>query len=377
MISKFDDYPVHQTPEPVNQPYCNSLNFYDRYWFNGFQREGGFYFGCALGLYPNRRLMDGAFSALAGGVQHAFFASRRAPAERSDTAIGPLVVEVVRPMRVIRLRLAPNETGIECDLTFRARTVAYEEPRSVLRDDGRVMMDTTRFTQFGAWEGYFGVGGTRTEVRPSQVWGVRDRSWGVRPVGEREGGAPSQAEPGIYWIWSVNHFDDLCTHYATFEDHEGRPLQVSGAVLPAYAGLDDIPAEGDARTLEMSSAAMHIAWEKGTRRSSSARLEFVSPAGERMTQTLEPLLRFHLKGIGYQHPKWGHGQYKGEQAIGAESWKVDELDPLAYENIHIHQICRVRLDGRAGSRVGIGTLEQVVLGSHKPSGFTGLLDGAR
>jgi hypothetical protein len=372
MISTFDDYPVHQTPEPIGQPYDRSLNFYDRYWFNGFDRQGKLYLGCALGLYPNRRVMDGAFSVLVDGVQHAFFASRRAPTDRFDTGIGPLTLEVVKPMRVIRLRLAPNDTGIECDLTFRARTIAYEEPRSILRDDGRVMLDTTRFTQFGAWAGYVSAGGTRTEIRPSEVWGVRDRSWGVRPVGEREAGAPSQAEPGVYWIWCVNHFDDLCTHYATFEDHEGRPAQVSGAVLPAYDSIDNIPAESDSRSLEMSSAAMHITWEKGTRRSSGARLEFISPSGEKMTQSMEPLLRFHLKGIGYQHPKWGHAIWKGELVTGAESWKVDELDPLAYENIHVHQICRVKM----GSRSGIGTLEQVVLGSHKPSGFKGFLDGA-
>ena len=57
---------------------------------------------------------------------------------------------------------------------------------------------------------------------------------------------------------------------------------------------------------------------------------------------------------------------------GAECWKVGELDPLAYENVHVHQICRVRM----GDKVGIATLEQIVLGSHKPSGFTGFLDGA-
>jgi hypothetical protein len=372
MISKFDDYPVHQTPEPVNLPFCNSLNFYDRYWFNGFEREGQFYFGCALGLYPNRRVLDGAFSVLLGGRQHCFFASRRAPAERAETSIGPMALEVVKPMRSIRVRIAPNETGIECDLTFRARTAAYEEPRSVLRDDGRVMLDTTRFTQFGAWEGYFTAGASRTEVRPSRVLGVRDRSWGIRPVGEREGGAPPRTEPGVYWIWSVNHFNDLCTHFATFEDHDGKQLQGSGAVLPAYLAEDQIPAESDPKIAEMSSAAMHITWEKGTRRSAGARLDFVSAAGEKLVQSLEPLLRFHMKGIGYQHPKWGHGTWKGEQVIGGESWNVAELDPLAYENIHIHQICRARM----GERIGVGTLEQVVIGSHKPSGFKGLLDGA-
>ncbi len=376
MISKFDDYPIHQTPEPVAQPASHSLNFYDRYWFNGFDREGTLYFGCALGLYPNRRVMDGAFSVLVDGVQHAFFASRRAPAERSDTTIGPLAVEVVEPMRVIRVRLAPNETGIECDLTFRARTIAYEEPRSTLRDEGRVMMDTTRFTQFGCWEGGFSVAGARTEVRSSSVWGVRDRSWGVRPVGERESGAPSRGEPGVYWIWCVNHFDDLCTHYATFEDHDGNPLQVSGVVLPAYGDTGSIPAEssaGPAAAQEMSAASIGIAWEKGTRRSAGARLEFVPPSGEKTVMSMEPLLRFHMKGLGYQHPKWVPGIYKGELAVGAESWEVDELDPLAYENIHVHQVCRVTM----GERTGTGTLEQIVFGSHQPSGFAGFLDGAR
>lgn len=372
MITKFDDYPIHQTPEPVAQPSCNSLNFYDRYWFNGFDREGRLYFGCALGLYPNRRVMDGAFSVLVDGVQHSFFASRRSPAERSDTSIGPLAVEVVRPMREIRVRLAPNETGIECDLTFRARTIPYEEPRSVLRDDGRVMLDTIRFTQFGAWEGHFSVGGVRTEVRPASVWGVRDRSWGVRPVGERESGAPSQAEPGIYWIWSVNHFEDLCTHYATFEDHSGRPLQAGGAVLPAYESVDAIPGEGRPHGLEMSSAAVSVAWEKGTRRSSSARLEFVAPFGEKMVASMEPLLCFYMKGLGYQHPKWGHGIWKGELVTGTESWKVADLDPLAYENIHVHQVCRVTM----GDKTGTGVLEQIVFGSHRPSGFKGFFDGA-
>ncbi len=376
MITKLDDYPVHQTPEPLSRPASDSLNFYDRYWFNGFEREGRFYFGCALGLYPNRRVMDGAFSVAIDGVQHAFFASRRAPVERTDTSAGPLSVEVVEPMRAIRVRLTANDTGLECDLVFRARTIAYEEPRSVLRDEERVMLDTTRFTQFGTWEGYFSINGVRTEVRPGDVVGVRDRSWGVRPVGERESAAPSRSEPGIYWIWCVNHFDDLCTHYATFEDHDGRTIQVSGAVLQAYDTSGEIPGEAVLRSrgaLEMSSATVTVNWEKGTRRSASAGLEFISPGGETMTQTMEPLLLFYMKGLGYQHPKWAHGIFKGELVTGYESWNLDEPDPLAYENIHVHQVCRVKM----GDRTGIGVLEQIVFGSHKPSGFTGFFDGAQ
>ena len=50
----------------------------------------------------------------------------RASAFDRKTEIGPIRVEVVEPMRVIRLVVAPNEHGITADLTFRARTVAVE-----------------------------------------------------------------------------------------------------------------------------------------------------------------------------------------------------------------------------------------------------------
>ena len=38
MLTRFDDYPVHQTPEPVAHPSTGDRNFYDRYFFNGYAR---------------------------------------------------------------------------------------------------------------------------------------------------------------------------------------------------------------------------------------------------------------------------------------------------------------------------------------------------
>ena len=69
-------------------------------------------------------------------------------------------------------------------------------------------MDTSRFTQFGSWEGHISVGGVRRDVAAARTLGTRDRSWGVRPVGEPPGGASSQerAMPGVYWVWSPIHF---------------------------------------------------------------------------------------------------------------------------------------------------------------------------
>ena len=80
-----------------------------------------------------------------------------------------------------------------------------------------------------------------------------------------------------------------------------------------------------------------------------------------------------MKGTGYGHPQWRHGTWKGELALGAEQWRLDELDPLAPENLHIQQLVRCRSEGRAG----LGVLEQLCLGPHAPSGFSELADGAR
>jgi hypothetical protein len=55
MITSFDDYCIHQTHEPVAQPSQSDRNFYDRYWFNGFDRDGAFLFEIGFGLYPNGR----------------------------------------------------------------------------------------------------------------------------------------------------------------------------------------------------------------------------------------------------------------------------------------------------------------------------------
>jgi hypothetical protein len=89
MLTRFDDYPIHQTPEPLAFPASSERNVYGRYWFNGFSKEGEFYFGIAFAVYPNRDVMDCALSIVrADGTQDCFRASRRCPADRSDLRVG-------------------------------------------------------------------------------------------------------------------------------------------------------------------------------------------------------------------------------------------------------------------------------------------------
>ncbi len=83
--------------------------------------------------------------------------------------------------------------------------------------------------------------------------------------------------------------------------------------------------------------------------------------GKTRTITLEPILKFQMKGLGYGHPQWAKGMWKGELEIGGESFDPQQLDPLAPEHLHVQQVVRAR----DGERTGVGVLEQICLGPYQ------------
>ena len=57
MLTKGDDYPIHQLPLPVSEV-GSERNFYDRYFFNGYNKEGDVFFAASLCVYHNLNIMD-------------------------------------------------------------------------------------------------------------------------------------------------------------------------------------------------------------------------------------------------------------------------------------------------------------------------------
>jgi len=372
MLSRFDDYPIHPTPEPIAHPATTDRNVYDRYWFNGYASDGEFYFGIGMGLYPHRGILDGGFSIVRDGVQHSFHASRRAPADPSETTIGPFSIEVLEPMKRVRVVLAPNSTGIECDLVFTARTACVEEGRQTRRYGARIFMDATRFAQYGRWQGVVRYDGKELPIDGARVFGTKDRSWGIRPIGAPEmDGAPRLEMPQFFFLWAPLQWKDRCTHFATFEEADGRAWHQDGAIVPAYEDAAAIPGVNDPAIRSMARVEHALEYVPGTRRTRRARLALVERDGGRHEIEIESLLTFQMKGIGYQHPEWGHGYWKGELAMAGESWKLADLDPTAFDNLHTQQVVRARM----GDEEGVGVLEQIAIGPHAPSGLQGFLDG--
>jgi hypothetical protein len=363
VLTPFDDYPVHQTPEPIAQPSTGDRNFYDRYFFNGYRADAELYFAAAWGLYPNRSVQDAAFSVIRNGEQVNVHASRRASVDRTDLRVGPIELEIVDPLKRLRLVVGPNDSGIEADVTFTSVTAPMQEPRFTRLAGTRVVMDYTRLTQFGAWDGWISVDGERIEVRGAEVLGSRDRSWGIRGVGERDAGAPGREEPQFFWLWSPISFDDTCVHFDVQEDAEGRRWHWNGELAPV----------GGAPTERAVAVDWEIDWKRGTRRAEHAAVVLHMIDGTNNRIELEPLLDFQMLGIGYFHPQFSHGTWLGEEAVLADRFKLAELDPMAIQHIHIQSLCTATW----GDKKGVGILEQLVLGRHVPSGFTELFDPAR
>ncbi len=359
MITAGDDYPIHQTPEPVQQVFTGDRNFYDRFFFNGYWREGEPYFAAAMGVYPNLGIMDGAFSAIVDGVQHCVRASRVMGADRLDTRVGPIAIEVVKPMRSLRIRV--DHEVVRADLVFEARAMPMEEPRFTRRSGPRIVMDLTRFTQHGGYSGSLTAAGRRFEAASSRVWGSRDRSWGIRTVGEREpAGAPPATLPQFCWLWSPSNFEDYCTHFDVMENADGSRWHEFGAAVRANL---------DAEIETMGSVDWQVHYRAGTRHARSAEIILrAGPAEHRIE--LETLYNFYMQGVGYLHPKWGHGMYVGGDVSTYESFKLSEADERNPLFQHIQAVSRARL----GKREGMGILEMLIIGPHEKSGFREMLD---
>jgi hypothetical protein len=365
MLTPLDDYPIHQTALPIAQAGAGHPDFYDRFWFNGYTED--FYFAVALGLYPNRGVIDAAFSVVCDGIQRSVFASGPVPLDRAETRVGPVSVELVEPLRINRVRVEAPEHGLVADLTATARTAAYEEPRQTRYSGTRLAMDVTRATQMVAWHGSVRTGTVDLDFS-SPVFGTKDRSWGIRPVGDATPAAPAPgAAAQVFFLWAPLNFEDECLHYMAFQDEHGVSWSETSVALPVIGTGD--PVFGPSVTVRhLNGAAVDVRWAPGLRRSEGATLSF----DEGEVVELEPLLTFRMRGAGYWHPQWSHGRWHGGPQVAGEEHHVDELDSLALDCIHVQQVMRARWRDQSG----LGVLEQLAVGPHRPSGLTGLLDGA-
>lgn len=359
-----DEFPLHQAPYSLAHAASSDRNFYDRSYWNAHDRTGEVFLITGLGQYPNLGVTDAFACIRRGDLQHTIRMSDALGTDRMNQQVGPYKIEVIDPLNELRITCNGAEHGIELDLHWRGSFPAVDESPHLSRNGPKIMLDAQRFAQVGTWEGFIRVHGEEFNVTPDKWVGTRDRSWGIRPVGEPEPLPRSVAEPkvdgGFYWIYVPLRFENYALIFIAQEDADGlRTLNDALRVWP------------DGRIEPLGYPKYDITYKSGSRIPEAARISMRTPAGEDLVVDIECLGHVALSaGCGYgPDPQWTHGVWRGRNwAEGATYDLTRQDDPgilIATQYSILDHVGKATCNGD----VGFGLFEHSIAGRHTPSGF--------
>jgi hypothetical protein len=286
-------------------------------------------------------------------------ASRELGDDRSDTAVGPFRVEVLSGLKRVRFVIEPNEWDFDADITWDANRPALLEPRHYREDRGRVTMETSRFNQSGSWSGRLNLDGQSFDVDPDLWRGVRDRSWGVRPVGEPEpqGIRASSPPAGHFWNYAPMQFDGYDIVYIAEEAPDGTRSMEEALRIDHQGGP----------VVQLGHPRHEFEFISGTREIRRARVHMTEPDGSPLVIDIEPLLNVYLGvGTGYGNDEdWRHGMYQGPLAVQGLKYDFRNPDDKKKMTGFIDAVARCTV----GSDVGYGLWEYIIAGQNDRYGF--------
>jgi hypothetical protein len=359
VVSPLDEYPIHQAPLPVTWPATSDRNFYDRCYLNAHDRTGDIFVITGLGWYPNLGTKDAFFLVRRGDDQTAVHLGDAIDDDRLNQRVGGYRIEVIEPLRKLRVVLEETE-GIAADLTWEGSFDVVQEQPHILRHGSRVTLDAQRFAQVGTWSGSIVVDGEEIAVTPDRWVGTRDRSWGIRPVGEAvPAGRP--ADPpfeGMWWLYLPLRFDDYAMVLIIQEDPDG------------FRTLNDCTRVWrDGRVEQLGWPQVNISYASGTRIPTGAVIRCTGSEGKPVTLEVESLLpvALHL-GAGYSGDgDWSHGVWKGPGFTERVTYDMGSPDVAGRMMFGmVDHVGRATCEGATG----YGLFEHGALGRHDPSGFT-------
>lgn len=319
MLSKFDDYPIHQISDLMRFTASSNRNFYDRYYFNLHNGSDELFVIFGLGQYPNLSTQD-AFMTIRYGTRHYVLRASRELGDRADISVGPFRIEVLEGLQRLRVVADDPERGIYFDAVFNGLHFPHLEPRHFIRKFGRVMFDTMRFAQLGYWEGELRIDDKHWTFKNKEWIGSRDRSWGIRPVGEEEPRGINKEARSMEGMWNYFpiHFDDFAILYILNEDNDGSRSNEE-AMRIWYDGRESEWLGKPVHEHEFTQAFPYLAnMEKGV-------VRFMSESGvEQSRMEVVPQLHTYLTaGTGYGlEPDWRHGMYQGDLVVQHVDWDV-------------------------------------------------------
>ncbi|NWK98319.1 hypothetical protein DM806_22150 [Sphingobium lactosutens] len=350
ILSPSDEYFTHQIPLPHHVVGTSDPNWRERYWFSIHDTQAqDFVLSAGFGKYPNRDVMDGFAIAAKGDTQRNLRCSRQLTPHFHDVAVGPFSVEVIKPLELLRLKLDPNDSGIAYDLTWEASAPPALEGRHFEINRNRVSHDLVRYVQTGRLNGEVTFGDERLTVTPDRWWGVRDHSWGMRPMSAVPGDPPVASVQWNFLGFIPIQFPSFSIHVYLFESQPGRPTHLSASIMrPTGAEVHDDEIRGVTHDFEWVHDAP-IQTLVGGR----ITIDFFDKPALEIDVRACPGRAF-LKGGGYGSTQ---GKWFGESH--AEQEKYDLTDKALLRDYNSHSSDHL-IEARCNGETGYGIIEYMI-----------------
>ena len=368
MLTPFDDYPIHQAAVPIAQAGGGHADHYDRFWFNGYTED--MFFAVAHGQLPEprrdrRRLQRRPRRRAALGV-------RLRPGAPSTATRRPDRPDLGRDRRADADHAGSSSTrrSTASRPTSRsrpARPPTRSRARPATRRRPAAVRTCTRMTQFGHVVGDASrPATTRSRSTAATVCGTQGPLVG-HAARRRAGadGARRPQPPQICFLWAPLNFpDDACSTTScsrtptacrgrgrrrscrssapTTRRRARRPLRAcSPASTSASTGSGAAPVASDA-------AALTFRRRRRRDRADRARAAADVPHARR---------RLQAPDVG---PRALARRARRRRRGGTP---VEHRRHRCSDHLHVQQVMRATW----GDRVGLGVLEQIVIGPHEPT----------
>lgn len=347
ILTSADEYFTHQVALPHSLVGSSDPTWRERYVFNIHDvRQQETMLVCGIGQYPNQDTQEGFVCITTDKRQQNLRLSRSLLPDRDRTVVGPLSVEVVEPLRRLRLALGENESGMSFDITFDATMHPGLEERHFDTRRGRVTHDLMRYQQVGRASGWMNTGDASIDLTSDDFWATRDHSWGMRPIPHTvQGVPPAPPQAWKFLLWAPMQFETFSVHLYVYELANGIAQHLSAMVCHAVGG-DDAPQrviavhhefewDTSAPVLTMARGSLRLTIEDGT---------------ELDIDVVAKPARSYLRGGGYGGwDGWYQGNWKGDDSRAFETWDLtDEAQLPRYVKHSSDHLVELRCRGERG-----------------------------
>jgi hypothetical protein len=228
-FTALDERFAHQIPEPFPNVVHYHQDWRESLFFIMHEREKpGDVLILTLAHFPSRQEMDSLQLGRVGDSPIMARHVRKVDGDQDDFRVGPITIDVVEPLKKIRLVAAASDaTPVSFDVTFTARTAPYQLRRGTMKAKHEIIWDQSHMFQSGIYNGSYTYKGKTTQI--DNWWGQRDHSWGVR----------SHARCPL-WMWMPIQLEEGMVSVWHWEYPNGARVYTDGCFAPAD-GSEPIP----------------------------------------------------------------------------------------------------------------------------------------